>query len=67
MNVTTQTYSLREQRLINALQAIVVETMAYPPVRPYDSESFLPSQLIENAQKALGGYGLQVAQARVAA
>ena len=60
--------TMREQRLINALQAVVVETMAYPPYRPYDSESNLPYQLVENAQKALDGYGLRVApSARCAA
>lgn len=64
---TTQPYSLREQRLINALQAIVRETMDYPPVRPVSGFSSLPSEMVVNAQKALGGYGLQVVQARVAA
>ena len=65
--VKPQPYSLREQRLINALQAIVRETMDYPPVRPYDSFSNLPPHLVANAQKALGAYGFQVPQARVAA
>ena len=59
-------YSLREQRLINALQAIVREAMDYPPVRPHDSFSSLPAHLVESAQRALGAYGAKVPQTGVA-
>jgi hypothetical protein len=49
-----------EFELIKALRAIVAETMAYPPCRPHDAESYLPPELIEQAQKALSWYGLDI-------
>lgn len=52
-----------EKALIAALQAIVIETMDYPPAPSHDSESFLPHQMIETAQRALDAYGLRVAHA----
>jgi len=51
--------SPREYALIAALQSIVLETMPYPPVRPYSSESYLPEKLVEQAQQALAAYGLR--------
>ena len=52
--------------LIAVLSAIVHETMAYPPVRPGSDDSFLPADLVEQAQKVLGTYGLRIKPARVA-
>lgn len=49
-----------EYALIAVLTRIVIETMAYPPVRPYDDESFLPCKLVEDAQQCLGMYGLRI-------
>jgi hypothetical protein len=49
-----------EKALIAALRAIVIETMDYPPVPSFDSESYLPLGLIEMAQRALDAYGLKV-------
>jgi hypothetical protein len=45
--------TVREQALASALQQIVLETMAYPPGRPFSSDSRLPDHLIELAQEAL--------------
>jgi hypothetical protein len=56
MKATTQ----REQRLIDALQSIVRETMDYPPLPPISGDSYLPSTLIDFAQAALGEYGARV-------
>jgi len=39
--------------LVAVLSAIVVETMPYSPSRPRSSDSWLPSDLIEDAQQAL--------------
>lgn len=39
--------------LVAALSAIVLETMPYSPSRPRSSDSWLPSDLIEDAQQAL--------------
>ncbi|MCF8156419.1 MAG: hypothetical protein K9K35_10475 [Rhodoferax sp.] len=50
----------RELSLIQALRAVVVETMDYPPVRNYDAESHLPAHMIERAQEALSAYGLGI-------
>ena len=49
----------REYALIAALQCIVLETMQFSNIRPYDTESFLPERLVEQAQQALGAYGLR--------
>lgn len=49
-----------EFELIRVLRAIVAETMAYPPVRPSSAESYLPSELITQAQDALKLYGLHI-------
>ena len=54
------TPTARELDLIRALRAIVAETMAYPPVRPLDSESHLPVELINQAQAALSQFCLAV-------
>ena len=48
--------TLREQALIAALQAIVLETMDYPPVRPYTGDSYLPPHLQKQACDALAAY-----------
>lgn len=50
----------REQRLVQALRAIVLETMEYSPIPHLDYDSFLPSELIRAAQDALGAYGANV-------
>lgn len=39
--------------LVAALSAIVLETMPYSPSRPRSSDSWLPDDLIEDAQQAL--------------
>lgn len=39
--------------LIAALSAIVVETMDYPPAKPTSTDTYLPPELIEAAQRAL--------------
>jgi hypothetical protein len=49
-----------EFELIKALRAIVSETMAFPPVRPSSAESYLPPELITQAQDALKLYGLHI-------
>ena len=48
------------QGLIDALQAIVRETMTYPPLPPMNERSYLPTPLIDAAQKALAFYGARV-------
>lgn len=50
----------REYAVIAILQRIVMETMDFPPSPSYDSESYLPAHLIEQAQQALGEYGVRV-------
>ena len=50
----------RETALIRALRAIVAETMDYPPVRPTDGDSYLPPELVAQAQSALATYNLQL-------
>lgn len=57
---TITNISPREHMLIIALRAIMAETMAYPPVRPRSSESYLPPELITQAQDALKFYGLDI-------
>ncbi|MBC7619105.1 MAG: hypothetical protein H7293_08980 [Candidatus Saccharibacteria bacterium] len=49
-----------ECTLLHALRCIVTETMAYPPCRPVSTDSYLPPDLIEIAQRALAIYGHQV-------
>lgn len=49
-----------EFELIKAMRAIVAETMAYPPCRPRDSDSYLPPELVAQAQGALRLYGLNI-------
>lgn len=49
-----------EFELIKALRAIVAETMAYPPVKPSSCESWLPPELVDQAQKALNLYNLDI-------
>lgn len=39
--------------LLAALQAIVLECMDYPPVRPYSSDSYLPEHLLDAAKQAI--------------
>lgn len=56
---TTPTLSDREQRLVSALRSIVIETMDYPPTRPYNNESYLPPQLIQQAQDVLTECGMR--------
>lgn len=56
-----QIVSAREQALINALKAIVAETMAYPATRPQSSDSYLPEDMVLAGISALGGYGVTLA------
>lgn len=49
--------SQRERFLITILQAIVLETMGYPPVRPKSADSYLPPHYLAIAQEALALYG----------
>lgn len=53
-----------EAALISALTCIVLETMAYTPVKPIDGESYLPAELIAQAQQALAAYGLNIQRDR---
>lgn len=39
--------------LLAALKAIVLETMDYPPSKPYSADSYLPKHLIDIAQAAI--------------
>ncbi len=58
------TISAREQSLINALKAIVTETMAYPADVPQSADSYLPEDMILAGIGALGGYGVTLARRR---
>ena len=49
-----------EHELIKALRAIVVETMAFPPVKPRSADSYLPPELIRREQAVLFLYGLHI-------
>jgi len=51
----------RERALINALKAIVTETMAYPADAPQSADSYLPEDMILAGMSALGGYGVTLA------
>ena len=50
----------REQALIDALAAIVRETMDYPPVAPDSSDSYLPNHFVEAATLALAKYDVSI-------
>lgn len=39
--------------LLAALKAIVIETMDYPPAKPYSADSHLPAHLLKAAQAAI--------------
>jgi hypothetical protein len=49
-----------EYALIAVLTRIVIETMHFSPAPRYDSDSFLPEQLLEDAQRVLNEYGARV-------
>ena len=49
-----------EYALIAVLTRIVIETMDFPPTRPYSDDSHLPANLIEDAQRILNEYGARV-------
>lgn len=53
----SQVVSAREGALLATLKVIVLETMAYPPIKPFSADSYLPHGLVEAAQKALAAYG----------
>lgn len=57
----------REHRLLDALAAIALETMAYPPLRPISADSYLPDDYIYAAQAALGLYGRAIQPTQVPA
>lgn len=48
----------RERALLAALAAIVAETMDWPATTPISGDSYLPDELIEQAQNALEAYGI---------
>ena len=60
MPFPTKSISPGEYALIAVLQRIVIEAMDYPPVHPYDMDSHLPANLIEDAQRVLNEYGVRV-------
>lgn len=60
MTFNTRKMGPGEYALIAILTRIVMETMDYPPARPYDPESHLPANLIEDAQRVLNEYGARV-------
>ena len=60
MPFPTKSISPGEYALIAVLHRIVIEAMDYPPVRPYDMDSHLPANLIEDAQRVLNEYGVRV-------
>lgn len=57
---TPVTISGKEATLLHALQRIVSETMEYPLHKPHSAESYLPPDLIAEAQQALALYGCQI-------
>jgi len=59
-NPVTSSVANREQALIDALRAIVVETMAYPAVKPQSADSYLPEDMILAGIRALGACGVAV-------
>lgn len=60
MSIQHPAITERELLLIGVLRAIVAETMAYPPSRPNDADSYLPPELITQAQDALKLYRLDI-------
>lgn len=50
----------REHALLEALERIVLEAMHYSPARRMDSDSYLPEEFVEIAQRALAVYGMRV-------
>ena len=48
------------QALLDALTAIVTETMDHRPAPVRLDDSYIPRELIEQAQQALAAYGLRV-------
>jgi len=57
-NPVTSNITAREQALVDALRAIVVETMAYPVTPPQSADSYLPEDMILAGIRALGGCGV---------
>lgn len=53
---TTEPFNLREQAMLNILEAIVQETMEFPKLKPYSGDSYLPPHMIAQAQAALSAY-----------
>lgn len=53
-------YTAREQGLLDALRAMVIEAMDYPPQRPQGDDSHLPAHMVEQGQQALALYGKRV-------
>ena len=62
MNGGITNINAAELELIKALRAIVFETMDYPPCSPWSGDSYLPPQLVANAQQALALYGARVVE-----
>lgn len=49
-----------EYALIAVLTQIVLETMAYSPAQRQSADSYLHEDLVEQAQRTLGLYGLRI-------
>lgn len=56
----SESITLRERRLLQALQDIVLEAMDFSPIRRDSAESWLPPEYIEFAQEALALYGRRI-------
>lgn len=50
-------FSIREQALLDAMKAIVTETMDWPVIDPINDDSSLPAELTKAATAALAAYG----------
>ena len=58
--LVTHAISATEYALLGTLACIVLETMDYSPVQRISGDSFLPAELIEQAQQALAAYGKRI-------
>lgn len=60
MSNTTHHITATEYALLGTLACIVLETMDYSPAQRLSADSYLPPQLIEQAQQALAAYGKRI-------
>lgn len=56
--------SAREFALVAVLHRIVIETMDFPPTKAVSACSYLPGEMLEQAQKTLSLFGLRVREVR---